>query len=68
MKTENIQRGTKVLFTPTGTEFTLEKVTENRVSWYNGLVIQNYKNKIRMTTITRSKFEQGVLDGDYVIL
>jgi hypothetical protein len=61
--------GTTYIFTPTGKEFTLNKVTLSRVSWYVGF---NYKggngiNNQKMAWVSRKVFEKGVVDGVYVV-
>ena len=63
-----IKKGTKVVFAETGAIFTLETVTDKKVSWYVGYHKGgNGKNNLKFTTVSRNRFEGGILRGAYII-
>lgn len=65
----NLKPGTKVIFTPTGSEFELKTVTEKNVVWYTGFTHKsgNGINNLKTASTSRRIFERGIASGTYVI-
>jgi hypothetical protein len=70
MKATDLKPGMKVTFTPTGKVFEIAKVTETRVSWYNGFAHKSSwgKNTIKMTWVTLKEFQRGIDSGAYIVV
>ena len=69
MKATEITKGMTFLFTPTGKEFQVAKVTDKRISWYvkvhkggNGI------NTLRIAWTSMRQFQDGLNSGDYKII
>lgn len=66
MKATEITAGTKVVFTPTGMEFEIAKVTETRISWYVEAHKSGWgKNTMKMAWATMKQFQRGIDNGAY---
>lgn len=69
MKATEVKKGMKFLFDVEGYKniFTIEKVTDKRISWYNGHPQKSSwgKNTLRMTCISLKQFQSGLDKGVY---
>lgn len=68
--THDLKAGQTILFTVTGVEFKLAKVTDKMVSWYVGFEYKGGcgKNTLRMASTTLKRFNKGIEEGSYKIL
>lgn len=68
MTVQDLKPGQVLVFTPTGKELTIGKITEKRVSWYFGFVTKSSwgNNNMRMAWASVSNFQDGINRGIYV--
>ena len=65
----DLKAGMRFVFTPTGREFTLAKVTDTRASWYTEPMKSSWgRNTMRMTWVTLRQFQEGINSGAYVVV
>lgn len=67
--TTELKAGSKVIFTPTNTEFEIKTVTDKRVSWFTGFEYKSGSGNNTMKTATTSRriFERGIENGTYIV-
>jgi len=68
MTVQDLKPGQILIFTPTGKELTIGKVTETRVSWYFGFVTKSSwgRNNMKMAWASVKQFQAGIDKGSYV--
>lgn len=67
--TFKLQKGTEVIFTPTGKKIRLVTVTDKNVTWFTSFQYKGGtgKNKLKMARTSLQKFNAGILEGTYVL-
>ena len=61
--------GQTYIFTPTGKEFKIAKVTDKNISWYVGFEFKggNGINTLRMVHTSVKRFQSGIERGVYIL-
>lgn len=68
MKATEITVGTKIIFTPTGREFAIAKVTDKRISWFTNPHKSSWgRNTMKMAWVSIRQFQEGLDEGAYIL-
>lgn len=69
MKATEITNGMTFLFTPTGKEFKVAKVTDKRISWYVDAHKSGWgRNTMKMAWVSIRQFQNGLNSGAYKLI
>lgn len=70
INSNDVKKGMKFYFKPTGVSFEIAKATATRLSWYTGLEVKSSwgRNNMRMAWVTRKQFQKGIDNGAYILL
>lgn len=69
MKATEITKGMSFIFTPTGAEFQVAKVTDKRISWYVDAHKSGWgRNTMRMAWASMRQFQDGLNSGAYKLI